>query len=271
MEAKKKKEMIYRIIAGLVLLPIGIYIILYAPPIFFAAVVEILILLGAREFIGLVHREGCLTRTYLIWAGAIVFPIGFYMKDFTVFFAFFFLFVLVAFLLKMFSENPNERVFESVSESVLSAMFVPFLFSFLFLVRDIDPKWLLFLFFIVWASDTFAYFSGMAFGKRKLIPKVSPGKTVEGLIGGVLGALIVAFIMNFFMFKISEILLFILAADIIAAGIIGDLVESMLKRSAGVKDSGTLIPGHGGILDRFDSVLFAAPVLYFYLHFLVSK
>lgn len=271
MEHKKKQEMTYRIIAGLILVPIGILIILKAPPLFFAIVIEILILLGVREFIVLVCKEGARTSQYLMWAGGLLYPISFYLQNFHMFFATLFLFILVAFLLKMFSEKPNEKVFENVSEMVFSSLFVPFLFSFLILVRDFDPKWLLFLFFVVWASDTFAYFTGIAFGKRKLIPSVSPNKTVEGLVGGVIGALAIAFIMNYFLFKINAGLLLIVAADIIAAGVIGDLVESMLKRSAAVKDSGSLIPGHGGVLDRFDSALFAAPALYFYLFFLVGK
>lgn len=259
-----------RIIAGLILLPISIYVIIWAPQLVFAIVVEIIILLGVREFISLVHKEGALTRPYLMWAGAILFPIALYYKSIVLFFGFLFIFMTASFLLKMFSPKPNEKVFENVSESVFASFFVPFLFSFLFLVRDFDHKWLLFLFFIVWASDTFAYFTGMAFGKKKLIPEVSPGKTVEGLLGGIIGALIIALIMNYLIFKINVFIILLIAVSVIIAGIIGDLTESMLKRSASVKDSGRLIPGHGGVLDRFDSVLFAAPVLYFYLYFLVG-
>ena len=130
---------------------------------------------------------------------------------------------------------------------------------------------MLFLCFVIWASDSFAYFTGVALGKHKLIPKVSPGKSIEGLIGGAVGALIVAYFFNMFLLHESLVTIAIIAVDVIAAGVIGDLIESMMKRSANVKDSGSIIPGHGGILDRFDSLIIAAPVLYFYLIYVAGK
>ncbi len=120
-----------------------------------------------------------------------------------------------------------------------------------------------FLFGLVWAADIGAYFAGRAFGRRKLAPDVSPGKTIEGAIGGFIGAmLIVATAPWVFGFgRFDWLPLVLLCIVVIGMSIVGDLTESLFKRYRGVKDSGTLLPGHGGVLDRVDSLLAAAPVL----------
>ena len=123
--------------------------------------------------------------------------------------------------------------------------------------------WLLFI--CTWSSDTFAYFVGVAIGSHKLASSISPKKTVEGFIGGVLGTMAMAVLIGHvgfgFPFAEMAVLGFILA--IVAT--LGDLVESVIKRFAGVKDSGILLPGHGGMLDRFDSIFFTAPVFYYFI------
>lgn len=125
--------------------------------------------------------------------------------------------------------------------------------------------WLLFLFGVLWVGDTAAMFVGKAFGKHKLAPTVSPNKTVEGFIGGIIGALIVGLVMYYWKFDQLNVVHCLLIAGVCSFfGQLGDLVESMWKRSLNIKDSSSLIPGHGGILDRFDSLLFAAPVMYLY-------
>lgn len=118
-----------------------------------------------------------------------------------------------------------------------------------------------------WASDTFAYFSGFAFGRHKLCPNVSPKKTIEGFIGGLIGtAASVAALGSAFGFDPVPLAILGVIQSLVAA--LGDLVESIIKRYTGIKDSGNLIPGHGGVLDRFDSVIFTAPTVYYFLFFL---
>lgn len=130
--------------------------------------------------------------------------------------------------------------------------------------RDSGPGYVLFLFILIWAADTGAYFCGRRFGRRKLAPRVSPGKTWEGVTGGVAAALLVAVIgagaldMSF----PSGVAFVILCGIVVAVSVVGDLVESLFKRVAGVKDSGHFLPGHGGALDRIDSITSAAPVFY---------
>ena len=118
---------------------------------------------------------------------------------------------------------------------------------------------------IVMASDTFAYFAGSAFGRHKLAPKVSPGKTLEGLAGGLVGGIVAALVVRWLGLPTLPAPAAVGLGIVVAAvGVTGDLVESLMKRWAGVKDSGRLFPGHGGMLDRLDSLLFGAPVLYYY-------
>lgn len=121
---------------------------------------------------------------------------------------------------------------------------------------------LMFVFLIVWAADTGAYFSGKKFGKHKLAPKVSPGKTWEGFFGGMLSSMLIAFLGSLFFAIPTEKMFIFLAAALITniVSALGDLNESILKREAGLKDSGNLLPGHGGILDRIDSLTAAVPV-----------
>jgi phosphatidate cytidylyltransferase len=118
---------------------------------------------------------------------------------------------------------------------------------------------------ILWLNDTGAYFVGSLMGKHKLFERISPGKTWEGSIGGGIFALLTAWGLSFVFTQLSVSHWMILSLIIVISGSLGDLVESMLKRSLGIKDSGTILPGHGGILDRFDAVLLSAPFVFVYL------
>ncbi|MBA3013360.1 MAG: phosphatidate cytidylyltransferase [Proteobacteria bacterium] len=128
--------------------------------------------------------------------------------------------------------------------------------------------WLVILTIITIASDTGAYYAGSNFGKTKLCPAISPAKTVEGLIGGMIASLVLVMIAKIFLLPhISSITMFFATIMITLIGVGGDLTESIIKRSCRVKDSGTILPGHGGILDRIDSLLTAAPTMYYLIHF----
>jgi phosphatidate cytidylyltransferase len=122
-------------------------------------------------------------------------------------------------------------------------------------------------FLILWLNDTGAYLVGSAFGKHNLFKRISPGKTWEGSIGGSLFALLTAGVMSNYFTGLSLLQWIIMALIIVVFGTLGDLVESMLKRSLGIKDSGNILPGHGGLLDRFDAVLLSAPVVFVYITF----
>ena len=175
---------------------------------------------------------------------------------------------IMLFALLRYRTLPNP--FELISRSGFGALYIGMTSAHLLLLMQLPQgrHWLLFLTAITAASDTAAYYSGSLLGKHKLCPAISPGKTWEGFLGGLFGSLLAAFAVKFF-FLPQEGILWIgaLALLLCCLGVAGDLSESMLKRACGVKDSGTLLPGHGGILDRVDSLLLTAPVLYYLLHF----
>ena len=130
-------------------------------------------------------------------------------------------------------------------------------------LRDIDSHWLMIALLVSWAGDTAAYYVGRAWGRHKMSPHISPGKTWEGAIGSVAGGVLAAGVYGHFLMPSSPLLIVgVLAAIANIAGQFGDLCESALKRGAGLKDSGTTLPGHGGWLDRIDSTLFSVPVIY---------
>ncbi len=122
------------------------------------------------------------------------------------------------------------------------------------------------IFILIWVNDSFAYLVGKSIGRTKLFPSVSPKKTIEGTLGGFIFALAAAYLMATFEALISPVQWMILATVIVVAGSLGDLIESKFKRAAGVKDSGAILPGHGGMLDRLDSLVFAAPFAYLTLN-----
>ncbi len=151
--------------------------------------------------------------------------------------------------------------------TVFASFFYIGLFSSAYLIRDLDPgkswfTWLLFLMISVWVYDSVAYFVGRALGKRKLLPEVSPGKTWAGAAGGLVGCLVVALIFSIVSGWNRLGVYLVLALVVGIFGPLGDLIESLIKRTAKVKDSGKLLPGHGGILDRFDALFTVLPLAY---------
>lgn len=167
-----------------------------------------------------------------------------------------------------------EDVFRYVSCSSFASIYISLCMAHVVLIRFFPqgPFWLTMLIAIVAGSDTGAYYAGRAFGHRKLFPHISPKKTIAGGVGGLVAGIVTAEGINLlFPGRVNPFFLFIAAALLIVIGIVGDLTESMIKRSFGVKDSGTILFGHGGLLDRVDSLLLTGPVLYYLLLFGILK
>jgi phosphatidate cytidylyltransferase len=160
---------------------------------------------------------------------------------------------------------------------LLGYIILPFIFitKISFGVKEYNPKIIIGLFILIWTNDTFAYIVGKTIGKNKLFEKISPKKTIEGFIGGIVFAILAGYLISKYYIKASpqfserSIMIWTSIALIVGiVGTIGDLIESKFKRIAGVKDSGNIMPGHGGILDRLDSVIFVAPIIFLYYQIL---
>ncbi|HEY5589823.1 MAG TPA: phosphatidate cytidylyltransferase [Paludibacter sp.] len=149
---------------------------------------------------------------------------------------------------------------------------LPFsLLNFILFVDDYQPLVLLSVFVTIWVNDTGAYLVGVTFGRHRLFERISPKKSWEGFVGGALAALLSGYVFSLFIPQISLINWLIFSEIIVVFGTFGDLIESLMKRTVNIKDSGKIIPGHGGLLDRFDSMLLAAPVVFIYLSFLFQE
>jgi phosphatidate cytidylyltransferase len=183
-------------------------------------------------------------------------------------------FLIVGMVLAMGKESPA-ILFDRYIRLIWGIFYVGCLYSVVFYTGEeyagiVGGDWLLLLFGILWVGDTAAMFAGKKFGKHKLAPSVSPNKTVEGFFGGLAGALIIALSIWYLRLDSIEVVdIIVIALGCSIFGQLGDLVESMWKRSRGIKDSSAIIPGHGGVLDRFDSLLFAAPFLLIYTRLFV--
>ena len=171
-------------------------------------------------------------------------------------------------------DNKNHKI-SNLSKYLylLGYITLPFIFitKISFGIKDYNPKIIIGLFILIWTNDTFAYIVGKSIGKYKLFEKISPKKTIEGFFGGLIFAIFAGYLISMYLIKPSEqfrdksILIWtIIAAIVGVVGTIGDLIESKFKRVAGVKDSGKIMPGHGGVLDRLDSVIFVAPFIFLF-------
>ena len=178
--------------------------------------------------------------------------------------------ITVDLALLMFLFSKKSKPFSDFQKFVIAVFYIGGGCIFLTMIPYKDDDFAQFLimgiFILIWVNDTFAYLVGRTLGRTKLYPSVSPKKTIEGSLGGLIFALAAAYVMSWYEFRLTLMEWMILAAVIVIAGSLGDLLESKFKRMAGVKDSGAILPGHGGIWDRLDSLVFAAPFAYLVLN-----
>ncbi|HJW46290.1 MAG TPA: phosphatidate cytidylyltransferase [Lysobacter sp.] len=264
-----------RLLAALIMAPVAIAAILLLPTPWMMALAAVVFLIGLWEWFDLAEVEDTLARTVLLVANlalmvAIVWASrsadGYSYVLFKLASVIGVVWWLVALgWLQNYSFASNHQSWARMFKLAAGALAVIPAWCALGWIHATEPNghlWLFTALAIVWAADSGAYFAGRQFGKRKLAPKVSPNKTIEGLIGGVVAGVVVglcgALLAGATGAQLPLVALVALAATLASA--VGDLYESLLKRHAGVKDSGNLIPGHGGILDRIDGVLAALPV-----------
>ncbi len=268
------KTIITRTITGSIFVALVIGSILLGP-LFFAGVFLVFGVAGLYEFFRIMEKENIKPQKFEV----IIFSIILYLT-------------IILVINNMINENwlliniititflfvnelyrNREKPFISIAITITGLIYIIIPLIFLNLLFDsgstvnsFNPHLLLSFFIILWTSDTFAYLSGMAFGKHKLFERISPKKTWEGSIGGGIAGIAAACLLSFFFKEYNFTVWCIIALIIIVFGTLGDLAESLLKRSYNVKDSGNILPGHGGILDRIDGVLISAPVLYVFIN-----
>ena len=275
-----------RVASAVVLMPVVIALVVWCSTTVVAVAVAVLTAMALWEYFGLGEAIG--HRGYRVWTVicAVLLIYAQWMAAYDnrvtdrVYFLFghplgelptalwvFFLFVLGVTVLTLWGKRAMVEALPAAGISSSALLLVAFPLSYavpLHGLGSVGPKLLLFACGITWAGDTVAYFVGSAFGKHLLAPKLSPNKTWEGSVAGMVGSLVVAYAFSYWI-KIPLGHLLAMGAIGNVAGQMGDLLESAYKRSAGVKDSGGLLPGHGGILDRIDALILCIPVIWYYL------
>lgn len=258
-----------RLIVAAIVLPLFYLYVAKLSPLFFLIFLLLAAVLGQTEFYTMYHTPkilsvlGIISGIVLLASAPALVP-ALSPVSFTTFYPIHFMltFMLIAATRLFAVRNPSASL-RDVAPALIGVLYVPHLLLAQWHLRLNGYEWILFLYGCVWASDSFAYYIGKSLGKRKLYPEVSPNKTVAGAFGSIGGGMLIGVLLGSLLLKdMSVPLTLFMGGAIGTVTIIGDLVESMFKRDAGVKDSGTLIPGHGGVLDKIDGVLFAGPVLY---------
>lgn len=260
--------MLTRILAALVLLPLALYAILFTTAEYFQWILAGVLTLAAWEWARLAQLRNVLLRLLFvagllaIYVGFVLYPVSYWYWLLPA------MWVWVATLIWL-PDFPETRFpLRAWMVALQGALLLPAAMLALLQLRadpQLGPYWVLFVLAVSWVADSGAYFAGRRFGKRKLAPKLSPGKTWEGVLGGNVAALLFAFAFAPLLlpspYEPQRILLLVLFAVLLSiVSVVGDLLESAFKRNADIKDSGTLIPGHGGILDRIDSQIATAPI-----------
>jgi len=263
-----------RVITALILAPLFVWCVIALPTTYISLLFAAMITVGATEWMRLMGEPAVIGKYKFIGLVWLLMVLSAWVSQYTM--LFYLLLTISAlwwcyavWLLQRYSAHVLQCEAQGeVTQFSLSALpvigivlLVPTWIA-MVVLHSISPYWLLLMMVLIWGADTGAYFAGRAFGKRKLAPQVSPGKSWEGVAGAMAMTVVVALVGGVLL-DVSGAALFglvILSLITVAFSIVGDLIESLMKRRVGVKDSGTLLPGHGGVLDRIDSLTAAAPV-----------
>jgi phosphatidate cytidylyltransferase len=254
----------YRILTAIVLIALVLVGIYYLPAAAFAGVAFLLVLLAAWEWAALLGWNKISLRIsyVLLIAAVLMICLLFVPPALIIALAAIWWFAVLIYLFIVRYQAALPKIPNWLIGIAGVITLVP-CWNALVILESRNPNWLLFMLLLVWFTDIVAYFGGRRYGKHKLAPTISPNKTVEGMFAGIVGAFILAFVVQTAWGEPSAITHWDwlrIAFPAIIAAVVGDLFESLLKRSQNIKDSGNILPGHGGLLDRIDSVLAAAPI-----------
>jgi len=256
-----------RVLTALVLIPLVLVLVVWAPRWLFSAIVTLVAVATLREYLALAAQSGLGPLAWFSYAATAVLVFWAPLAESPA------LLVLMALALAARPVRSLEKALPGAAASVLGVLYVGLPLAMLSDLRRLfdGPRWVIYVLALTWVSDTAAYFGGRIFGRHKLAPRISPGKTWEGAVASLAASL--AFGMAYLAWMRPEMGLAwsgSISAAVNIAGQAGDLAESAIKRGAGAKDSGSILPGHGGLLDRIDALLFAVPALWYILNLRVS-
>ena len=267
-QAQEGRAATKRVLWALIIIPPLVFLIIFGPPYAMYVVVSVVAILGLHEFYTLtLPKQALHGKIGGILMGTVLCGV-FQWAHYEMVVATMGVIVVVLFVSHILLSQELSTLPNWIATAFFGIVYVPFLLSHVILINKLPqgPLWVLMLSVTVWTGDTFALVAGSRWGKHKLSPHISPKKTVEGLLGGLAGSMVVAGLLRvLFLKNLPWSHTPILASSILLLGQIGDLGESMIKRAVNAKDSSGLIPGHGGVLDRLDSFLFSAPFLYYYV------
>ena len=257
-----------RILTSILLLPLLILIIYVGNGWLFNILITLCIIICLREFYALMDQGdiSCFKLSAMVLG--VILALAFWSKKIEWVFLVLTGSGLILFLNALISSSPLSKTIPRVSATFFGLFYIPWMMGFLMLIRGLKGgRYLVFFILaLIWSGDTLAYYTGILFGRHPLCKNISPKKTVEGMVGGLLGSVIAAFCLGpFWLPEISFLSYPLIGLAMGAFGQLGDLSESVLKRWAGAKESGAILPGHGGLLDRIDGLIFSAPVFYYYL------
>ncbi|MFH1777202.1 MAG: phosphatidate cytidylyltransferase [Candidatus Omnitrophota bacterium] len=264
-----------RFFSSIVLTFVVILAVFFLPGWFFSLIVTLLIAFGLHEFYTLIEKKGLLIYKYFgIFIGVLL-PITIFLrfeptKGWELFFITFVTFML---FIAQFARRDSSQAIVGISTTMFGIFYVSWFFSFLIKIKYLPYGGALvsFLLLVTKSGDIGAYFIGTKFGRHSLIPRISPSKSIEGTIGGLLCSVFAAAVSGIYLNQVPFVHLMTMGLGLGIIGQIGDLCESLIKRDCNVKDSGTSLPGMGGVLDLIDSLLFSTPIFYFYIsHFNLS-
>ena len=270
-------SLIKRILVSIIGIPL-IFLLIWIGGWYFTALIALISVLALHEYYQLCEKKGARPLKILgVVLGALL-VVSFKFTNSETILVLFSIFSLLIMAVGLFRNKGSAILDNAVTISGL--LYPTVLFAFLILIREsgqwlnqpdgYGAKWLYAILLATWICDTAAYFIGSAIGKHKLFQRVSPNKTIEGAVAGLVFALITMWVVNITFFPEVQLQhLLIVGAICGSFGQLGDLVESKIKRDAAQKDSSNLLPGHGGLLDRFDTLFMTAPIIYFYLKFFI--
>ena len=258
----KKRE-----IVAAILLPLLYLYIMKLPPVYFLGLLALACTMAQTEFYTMYNVRGGL-RFFGLAYGLLILYVA-YLGVLNILFVVGFF--LIAVVVRLFSSKRSpENALQDLAPVVIGFLYIPFILSLMIYIRQMGAEWVIYTGVTVWASDSCAYYAGKNLGKHKLYPTMSPKKTVEGALGSVIGGGVFSILIKYLLLPQMHLSHALFMGLLIGAvAVVGDLSESMFKRDAGVKDSSVLIPGHGGVLDKLDGIIFATPLVSIFLRYIL--